>query len=67
MALVSAAVMVLASGRGKLHAMAGPAAGWPLAAGAFTAGYIVCDAQGVRQAGSTLAYGCALSIVNGLL
>lgn len=66
-ALVSAAVMVLALGRGKMRALTGPALGWTLAAGAFTAGYIVCDAQGVRLAGSTLAYGCALSIANGLL
>lgn len=66
-ALVSAAVMVLALGRGRASAVTPKALGWTLAAGAFTAGYIVCDAQGVRQAGSTLAYGCALSIANGLL
>jgi drug/metabolite transporter (DMT)-like permease len=66
-ALVSAAVMVLALGRGKVRAMTRPALVWTLAAGAFTAGYIVCDAQGVRQARSPLAYGCSLAIVNGLL
>lgn len=66
-ALVSAAVMVLAFGRRKVRATTRPALAWTLAAGAFTAGYIVCDAQGVRQAGSPLAYGCALSIANGLL
>ena len=43
------------------------ALGWTLSAAAFTAGYIVCDAQGVRRAGSTLAYGCVLAISNALL
>lgn len=66
-ALVSAAVMVLALGRGKARAMTRPALHWTLAAGAFTAGYIVCDGQGVRHAQSPLAYGCSLSIVNGVL
>ena len=65
-ALVSAAVMVLALGRGAASAMTRPALGWTFAAAAFTAGYVVCDAQGVRAAGSALAYGCALSIVNGV-
>jgi drug/metabolite transporter (DMT)-like permease len=41
--------------------------GWALAAAACTACYAVCDAQGVRRAGSPLAYACALSVVNALL
>ena len=67
--LVSAAVMVLALAKGKGNApsMGRPALLWTLAAAAFTAGYIVCDAQGVRQAGSALSYGCTLSIINGVL
>lgn len=67
MALVSTAALVLALGRGKVRAMTRPALGWTLVAGAFTAGYIVCDAQGVRQSGPPFAYGCALTIANSLL
>jgi len=66
-ALVSVAVLMLARGEGVARALSRPALGWTLASAAFTAGYIVCDAQGVRRAGSTLSYGCALSIANALL
>jgi drug/metabolite transporter (DMT)-like permease len=66
-ALVSLAVLVLALGGGKARSMTPPALLWILAAAACTAGYVVCDAQGVRVAGSALAYGCALSVVNGVL
>lgn len=67
--LVSTAVMVLAlgNGNGGARSMTRPALGWTLTAAAFTAGYIVCDGQGVRQAQSPLAYGCTLSIINGVL
>jgi drug/metabolite transporter (DMT)-like permease len=64
-ALVSAAVLLLARGQGG--ALSRPALGWTLLAAAFTAGYIVCDAQGVRRSGSALAYGCTLAIANALL
>ena len=37
---------------------------WTLAAGLGTAAYILCDAQGVRAAGSPWAYGFAVSITN---
>jgi drug/metabolite transporter (DMT)-like permease len=66
-ALVSVAVMLLARGRGASRVLSPRALGWTLSAAAFTAGYIVCDAQGVRRAGSTLAYGCVLAISNALL
>ena len=66
-ALVSAALLMLARGEGVTRALSRPALGWTLASAAFTAGYIVCDAQGVRRAGSALAYGCLLSIGNALL
>ena len=65
--LVSAAVLMLARGDGLSRALSRPALGWTLASAAFTAGYIVCDAQGVRRAGSALAYGCVLAIGNALL
>jgi drug/metabolite transporter (DMT)-like permease len=65
--LVSLAVLWLALGAGHGHKPSRPALGWTLAAATFTAGYVVCDAQGVRRAGSPLAYGCALSIANAML
>lgn len=46
--------------------MSHAALGWTLAAGVFAAGYIVCDAQGVRRAGSPLAYGLGQSVLNAL-
>lgn len=39
---------------------------WILVAGASSAAYIICDAQGVRQAGSPLAYGFTVSIANAI-
>jgi drug/metabolite transporter (DMT)-like permease len=65
--LVSLAVLWLALGTGHGRKLPRPALGWTLAAAAFTAGYVVCDAQGVRRAGSPLAYGCTVAIVNALL
>ena len=67
--LVSMAVMVLALGKGNgaARSMTRPALVWTLTAAAFTAGYIVCDGQGVRAAQSPLAYGFSLSIINGVL
>ncbi|WP_421997549.1 EamA family transporter [Reyranella sp.] len=41
-----------------------PALGWTCMAGLGTAAYILCDAQGVRAAGSPLAYGFVVSITN---
>jgi drug/metabolite transporter (DMT)-like permease len=66
-ALVSVAVLMLARGEGVACALSRPALGWTLASAAFTAGYIVCDAQGVRRSGSALAYGCVLAIANATL
>jgi uncharacterized membrane protein len=62
--LVSAAMLILALGGDRGRALGRPALGWVLSAGAFAAGYAVCDAQGVRQSQSPLAYGAALTIVN---
>jgi drug/metabolite transporter (DMT)-like permease len=64
-ALVSLAVLLLV--RGPERALSRPALGWMAAAAAFTAGYVVCDAQGVRRSGSPLAYGCVLAMLNALL
>jgi drug/metabolite transporter (DMT)-like permease len=40
---------------------------WILVCGLSTAGFILCDANGVRQAESPFAYGCAVSITNALV
>lgn len=64
-ALVAAAVLGLALRGGG--AVSRPGLGWALAAAAFTAAYVVCDARGVRASGSPLAYGCTLSVVNALV
>jgi len=63
--LVSTAVLLLA--RGPKRALSRQALLWTAAGAAFTAGYVVCDAQGVRRSESPLAYGCVLAFVNGLL
>jgi drug/metabolite transporter (DMT)-like permease len=64
-ALVAAAVLALALRGSAAVARAG--LGWALAAAAFTAAYVVCDARGVRASDSPLAYGCTLSVVNALV
>lgn len=67
--LVSVAVMLLAlrHGTDKAGGISRPALGWVLIAAAFTAAYVVCDAQGVRRAQSPLAYGFTNSVANGAL
>ena len=44
----------------------GRALGWTLVAAAFTAGYVVCDGQGVRRAGTAWSYGAGMSVLNAL-
>jgi drug/metabolite transporter (DMT)-like permease len=68
-ALVSAAVLMLAftTRAGGVGALTRPALGWTLLAATCTAGYIVCDAQGVRKSGSALSYGFAVGVTNGVL
>jgi multidrug transporter EmrE-like cation transporter len=63
--LIAAALLLLAlGGRGDGAAHAG-GLGWIAISGSATAIYVLCDAHGVRQSGSPLAYGFALSCVNG--
>ncbi|HKU95462.1 MAG TPA: EamA family transporter [Vineibacter sp.] len=62
--LVSASLFLLAIGNAGHSAMPRAALGWILIAGVTTAAYVMCDAQGVRRAGSPLAYGFAVSITN---
>ncbi len=65
-ALVVISLLLLAidsAGRGVL-----PGAGllWIALAGVTTAAYVMCDAEGVRRAGSPLAYGFTVAITNAL-
>lgn len=65
--VISAAVgsLALGSGRGR-QALNRRALGWTLLAAAFTAGYVVCDGQGVRRAGTAWSYGAGMSVLNAL-
>lgn len=62
--LIASALLLLAFGGGAGGRGAG--LGWIAAAGIGTAIYVLCDAQGVRQADGPLAYGFAVCLVNGL-
>jgi drug/metabolite transporter (DMT)-like permease len=64
--LVSASLMLLAVENSGQGAPPRAALAWIVIAGVATAAYVLCDAQGVRRAGSPLAYGLAVSIVNGV-
>jgi drug/metabolite transporter (DMT)-like permease len=64
--LVCASLLLLAIGNRGGGTLPSAALGWIALAGVGTAAYVLCDAQGVRSAGSPWAYGCAVSITNGL-
>lgn len=63
---IVASLAVLALGSRHDRALTPAALAWIGIAGATAAGYIICDAQGVRAAGSAMAYGFATSIANAL-
>ena len=72
--LAIAGVAMIAVSLGLLAASARGRQGFPLRGLAWTAAsglcialYVMCDAQGVRGAGSALAYGCTASISNGIV
>ncbi|MCW5734741.1 MAG: EamA family transporter [Enhydrobacter sp.] len=60
--IVASLFLLAASSRGV--AVPPKALFWMLLAGLATAGYVLCDAQGVRRAGSPLAYGFVVSATN---
>ncbi|HYE90672.1 MAG TPA: hypothetical protein VEA38_06630 [Terriglobales bacterium] len=62
--LVAASLLLLALANTGPGAPPRAALGWIAVAGIATAAYVMCDAQGVRRAGSPWAYGCAVSITN---
>ena len=66
-ALIVIALLLLAIGSASHGAL--PRAGllWIALAGIATAAYVMCDAEGVRRAGSPLAYGFTVGITNALV
>ena len=62
--LIAASLLVLAVGNSGPGALPRSAFGWIAIAGVTTAAYVICDANGVRRAGSAWAYGAAVSITN---
>jgi hypothetical protein len=64
--VVPASLLLLAVAGSGRRASPRTALGWIVIAGIATAAYVMCDAQGVRRAGSPWAYGCVVSITNAL-
>ncbi len=62
--LIATSLLLLAAGSRGHAAVPRSALFWVLMAGLATAGYVLCDAQGVRRAGSPLAYGFVVSATN---
>ena len=62
--LIASSLLLLAVGSTGQAALPRRGAGWILVAGLGTAAYVMCDAHGVRQAGSPWAYGFAVSVSN---
>lgn len=62
--LIVASLLLLAAGNRGRAAVPRTALLWMLLAGLATAGYVLCDSQGVRRAGSPLAYGFLVSATN---
>ncbi len=64
--LIAAAVGSLALGGEANRAFNRRAMTWTLLAAVCTAGYVVCDAQGVRRAGTPWSYGAGMSVLNAI-
>lgn len=62
--LIVASLLLLAVGNRGPAFVPRAALFWVALAGLATAGYVLCDAQGVRRAGSPLAYGFVVSATN---
>jgi drug/metabolite transporter (DMT)-like permease len=63
-ALIAGTLALLAHGARHDAAFSRRALGWTLAAGLASAAYVMCDVNGVRIAGSPLAYGCLSAVAN---
>ena len=64
--VIALSLAVLAVDAARARGLPLKALAWILAAGLGTAAYILCDARGVRAAGSPWAYGFVVSITNAL-
>jgi len=64
--VIVAALAALAVDAARDRTIPPAALGWTIAAGIGTAAYILCDARGVRAAGSPLAYAIVVSTANAL-
>jgi drug/metabolite transporter (DMT)-like permease len=62
--IITLALGALAVDAGRDQSLSATALCWTLLAGLGTAAYILCDAQGVRAAGSPLAYGLTVAVTN---
>ena len=62
--VIALSLFVLALDAARDRTVPFKALAWTLAAGVGTAAYILCDAQGVRAAGSPWAYGFVVSVTN---
>jgi drug/metabolite transporter (DMT)-like permease len=62
--VIALSLFVLALDAARDQTVPFKALAWTLAAGLGTAAYILCDAQGVRAAGSPWAYGFVVSVTN---
>ncbi len=63
-AVIAASLGILARDAARDRSITLATLAWALLAGLGTAAYILCDAQGVRAAGSPLAYGLTVSVTN---
>jgi drug/metabolite transporter (DMT)-like permease len=64
--MIVAALTLLAKSASTDRSFTPRAMAWTLAAGLCTAVYVLCDARGVRAAGSAWSYGLTVSITNAL-
>lgn len=64
--MIAVAVGSLALGSDANRVFTRRALTWTLLAAACTAGYVVCDAQGVRRAGTPWSYGAGMSVLNAI-
>lgn len=62
--LIVLSLLLLAAGNRGNSTIPRAALFWLLLSGLATAGYVLCDAEGVRRAGSPLAYGFVVSATN---
>lgn len=65
--LIAGSLLLLAAGNRGEAALPPQVFLWIALSGVSTAAYVICDAQGVRAAGSPIAYGLAVSITNAVV